>query len=42
MFIQDKYNIFTPREASYIAGATYDCAVFLMAPFGVFVVSICL
>ncbi|XP_075891690.1 lysosomal dipeptide transporter MFSD1-like [Nelusetta ayraudi] len=37
MFIQDKYNIFTPREASYIAGSTYDCAVFLMGPFGVFV-----
>lgn len=40
MFIQDKYNNFTPREASFITGATYDCAVFLMAPLGILVVSI--
>lgn len=38
-FIQDKYTGYSQKEASYIAGAVYDCSLVLSAIVGILIVS---
>lgn len=37
-FIQDKYSGYSQKEASYIAGAVYDCSLVLSAIVGILIV----